>query len=218
MTTPKDLIGRTHSTFHGWTGAMVPVGAHITILSTRNNIMNDCWAGSPAVVVMSNAATENKREVRVRLKTPRDEWVDMNEFFVDAAYVSVDAVGDGQVIPGRDYRESEGEVARKKFMATDHTYEGYTNRPTYLAALYLRADGKHNPAIRAMVRKDGSINPNRVRKYFYGAKLKIDDWAWYTPGIVERIEFRNAVNWEEIAKEFAEEVAEDLKYAQKSKA
>ncbi|MCC5612179.1 hypothetical protein LC612_36995, partial [Nostoc sp. CHAB 5834] len=98
-----------------------------------------------------------------------------------------------------------------------HTYEGYTNAPTYLAALYLRADGRHNQAVRSMTRKDGSINPNRVRKYFYGAKLQIDDWAWFTPGVVERNEFRNEVNWAEIAKEFAQAVAEDLKYAQASK-
>lgn len=92
--------------------------------------------------------------------------------------------GDGRFELGVTHPFSERELAAqrlKAFMAriaaADTTYEGFVNAPTYVAHLYISQERKLLNELRSYVRKDGSINPDKVEKAFYRAGLTIDGWA-----------------------------------------
>ncbi len=191
----------------------VPVGARVKILPD-SWLMFRCFDGLEAVVLRAKAPARRFDEwtLHCRLVEPFCEWDVHNHCTVRATGVEVLAGGDGTVVPGRDYRMTLLEQALERYAKTDLSFQGYSNAPTHLAALYLRADGKHQPAVLRMVRADGRINPSRLETYFNRSKLTIDDWARYPDGFPQRLEFYQQVNWTEVAQEF-EELAREMAVA-----
>jgi hypothetical protein len=91
----------------------------------------------------------------------------------------------------------------------DHSYEGFVNAATFLAWFYIKNDQKCLNAVTSQRRKNGTINPEKIRKMFYQYKLKVDDWAFehpikppegYNHVLVDR--WKPKVNWLEIAGNF----------------
>lgn len=129
------------------------------------------------------------------------------------------AKGNGTVTPGVDYPFTEDELRKQRFdtfvarvRAVDQRHQGYSNAATFLAVLYLR---NHSGFMRHILpdlqRKDGTVNPDRLRSMFYSLKLTIDAWAQACP-IELPPEFARynipgmpRVNWDEVAADFKRE-------------
>lgn len=82
--------------------------------------------------------------------------------------------------------------------------------------LYLNQEPRAHQSLKGFVRKDGSLNPNRVRKLFSDMRLRVDDWAYACP-IEVPVEFAHRsnpvahlqqVNWPEVAADFAAQFAD----------
>lgn len=66
----------------------------------------------------------------------------------------------------------------ERCMNLDVTHEGYPNPATFLARLYIDNDAELLEKVLALRRKDGTINPERLRLAFHKAGMKVDDWAY----------------------------------------
>ena len=95
-----------------------------------------------------------------------------------------------------------------KMLAHDVTHQGFTNPATFLAALYLDNDSNfYHKWIPANLRKNGTVNPSKVEKYF-GKHHKVDAWAFACPiGVPEEfkktyipgLKAKMSVKWGEVA-------------------
>lgn len=88
----------------------------------------------------------------------------------------------------------------------DHSHEGFSNAATYLAWVYIKNDQRCLSAVVSQRRKNGTINPDKVRKIFYQHNLRVDDWAFNYPidlpellnhSLITR--WKPKVNWLEVA-------------------
>jgi hypothetical protein len=211
MTDKKDELGRSFSTICGWLGGNPPpVGARVKLLAGSMPLFHDLAIGLEVVVLrhMPPKHRLDRFELKCRYVVPQSQWDTANHCVAYAERVELVHPGDGTVLPGRDYEFTQLELAQARFNAMDHTYQGYTNAATFLAALYLRADAPHHNAVLGMVKANGRINPQRLENYFRRSKLVIDEWAQYAQGLPKRIEFCLCVNWQEVATEF-EELAQE---------
>lgn len=221
-----DLLGRTFSEICGWLpGKMeIPVGSKVLVKAGRHDADNNYYAGREAVVVEN--FTEGRGiweapKVKLRLVKPEDEREPFRNYLVSKREnVQVLTVGGGTVLPGADYELCRKEMLDAAFADVDSTFEGYSNIPTFIAALYLRQDQKHQSAVFHMVRQDGSINPDRLRTYFYRhvEHASMRDVAWWPDGFPEWSEYRFVVNWQEIADDFAASFKEQAEYEQRKAA
>lgn len=150
-----------------------------------------------------------------------DTDVPYNEFDIDDhKYETIELVskGDGRAVGGIHYNFTEAELKDQRFEAFrykcsqhDFTYEGFSNAATYLAWLYLNNCNTFIIRDRTqMARKDGTLNPGKIHKYFYAAGLSVDDWALECPlDTPEEFKHYNnreyipTVNWAEVALNFA---------------
>lgn len=131
--------------------------------------------------------------------------------------------GEGRVELGVTHPWTQTELQEQRWVVfvdlargVSLTHEGFSNAATYLAWLYLNQEPRAHQSLKGFVRKDGSLNPNRVRKLFSDMRLRVDDWAYACP-IEVPVEFAHRpnpvahlqqVNWPEVAAEFATQFAE----------
>lgn len=93
--------------------------------------------------------------------------------------------GNGTAVEGFDYQITPKEELERAFsfyvercMNLDVTHEGYPNPATFLARLYIDNDAELLEKVLALRRKNGTINPERLRLAFHKAGMKVDDWAY----------------------------------------
>jgi hypothetical protein len=112
----------------------------------------------------------------------------------------------------KELRMARFEKFKEKLLQAVLTrYEGYRNPATFLASLHLRNDpGFMNSVLPGLVRKDGTINPNRIEKAFRDRGHRLDPWVHQSPIDVPP-EFANYrlpelchlnVDWAEVAEDF----------------
>lgn len=136
--------------------------------------------------------------------------------------VSLVSKGNGQARPGIEYQLSESELRQDRWLSylkkldlehRDFSHQGWSNAATWMANQYLTNEPGAMRQIPAMIRKDGTINPNKIEKLFKSTRLKLDSWVfeppieppsefagWRIPGLASR----TAVNWQEIADDLAQ--------------
>ena len=149
--------------------------------------------------------------------------------FIDGGYMALVEKGPGSFIPGVSRPYSEREIKAQRFDAflerldaatqpDKLKHQGYSNAATFLAVTYLRNDHRFaEQMVPQLRRKDGSLNPERVRKAFSTLGLRVDGWATESPIDVPG-EFahynhgapmwRLNVNWPEVAEDFRAEESE----------
>lgn len=221
-----DLLGRSFSEICGWLPGKteIPIGSKVLIKAGRHDTYNKYYAGREAVVVENFTEGRGIWEtpmVRLRLVKPENEREPSRNYLVSKReHVQVLTVGDGTLLPGADYELCRKEKLDAAFAEHDSTFEGYSNMPTFVAALYLRQDPKHQREVFRMVRQNGSINADRLRTYFYRhvEYANMQDVAWWPDGFPEWSEYRFVVNWQEIADDFAASFKEQAEYEQRKAA
>jgi hypothetical protein len=126
--------------------------------------------------------------------------------------------GDGTCIPGVHYQLNEKELVRQRWDAfdavhktVDYRHNDWSNAASWMANMYLTQEKRHADAILQMKRKDGTVNPAKIEKYFYRSGLRLEDWVFKckldVPEEFGRWGFRvrtpTMPDWQEIADEFA---------------
>lgn len=128
--------------------------------------------------------------------------------------------GDGIVVPGVTYPFTEDELRDQRWQAflarveaKDVSHQGFSNAATYLAWLYLNNEsGFVRYDLPSLRRKDGTVNPNKVRTSFERRGLVVDSWARECPidiprefagRVIHGLAGRMAVKWQEVADAFA---------------
>jgi len=214
-----DAMGRVYSAICKFTDRQpLPIGTRVKIHSAGARCFSKYYDGKEAVV------TGPLREghwgmmdprVPVRFVEPQEDWeIGQNYKVINLCDAEVLAVGDGTLIPGISYRLCEQELWDARFAAYDFTFQEYRNYPTFLAALYLRQDYKHVEAVRTMRRKDGTVNPVRLEKYFAAAPdLRIEESEMYQGDFPARTIYRQSVDWAEVANDFNVLFKEEDAYA-----
>lgn len=93
--------------------------------------------------------------------------------------------GNGTAVEGVDYQITPKEKLERAFsfyvercMNLDVTHEGYPNPATFLARLYIDNDAELLEKVLALRRKNGTINPERLRLAFHNARMTTDGWAY----------------------------------------
>lgn len=149
--------------------------------------------------------------------------------FINGGYMALVEKGPGSFIPGVSRPYSEREIKAQRFVAflarldaatqpDKLKHQGYSNAATFLAVTYLRNDPRFaEQMVPQLRRKDGSLNPERVRKAFSTLGLRVDKWAYESPIDVSgefamynlgRPMWRLNVNWPEVAEDFRAEESE----------
>lgn len=120
-------------------------------------------------------------------------------------------VGVTQPFSWQELRDQRLAVFEAKLWNVDTTHQGFSNAATFLVHLYLNQDARILAQVHTLRRKDGTINPVRLKKLFFKCRLKVDDWA-FEPPLEVPDEFkhwahrwRQRVNWHEVADNFKEE-------------
>jgi hypothetical protein len=221
----KDCLGREFSDICGYSGALkttpIPVGSIVRVLPDRYprvSLRDPLFVGELCVVLDFSAARRAANGYRelweedqalVRRITPVSQWDYVSDSIlkIDAAWLEIVTLGDGTVKEG-SYQKSEKEIWTERFNVRDHSFEGYSNPPTFLAALYLENEPVCQTQLARMVRADGTINPRRIEKLFRDQKLVIDEWAWYPEEFPHRSEFKYWVNWTEVGDYFIQKFKE----------
>lgn len=111
----------------------------------------------------------------------------------------------------RELKEQRWQAWIAKCLGHDYTHEGWSNTATWCANLALTNDRKAMDRVYALRRKDGSINPDRLAKLFYEAKLSVDPEffepvfdppeSWAKPNCVIKL---RQIDWQEIADDIAQ--------------
>lgn len=115
------------------------------------------------------------------------------------------------------WRKSPDELRKERYdqfvskaLAHDTSHQGFTNPATYLAYLYLNNDKDFSTWVKRNVRKNGTVNPSKVEKYF-GARHKVDSWAFECPigvpaefnrCVIQGLRAKMSVKWGEVANMF----------------
>lgn len=209
-----DLLGREYSQICGFSSKpLVPLGSRVTLLPCMfgASSFHRFDIGREAVVTGHKQEYFNSQD---RIGTPRvlvqfldqlndgEPW--QNRTFWLAQHVLITALGSGQPpVAGKDYPLCRKEKLDALWAAKDHRCQGYANPATYVAHNFLNTDAKHHNAVLAMARKDGTINPERLKNYFYKQRdFMLPDWVQYGEGFPEHREYSYYPDWPEIAGEF----------------
>jgi hypothetical protein len=94
--------------------------------------------------------------------------------------------------------------------AADLSHQGYSNRATFLAWMYLNQEPKVHAELPHLWRQDGTINPNKLHGLFARYQMEIDEGAYMCPletpvdlvGYGNPIRAKLGINWDEVAAEF----------------
>jgi hypothetical protein len=222
----SDLLGRTFSNICGWLPGRtdIPVGSKVRINAGQPCSYNRCYAGNEAVVVenfIEGRGVWETPKVRLRFVKPENEREPVMNYMVSKREdVEVLTLGDGTILPVADYALTRKELLDAAFAEVDSRFEGYSNMPTFIAALYLRQSQKHQQEVFRMVRRNGSINEERLREYFYKKveHSRMTDVAWWPDGFPEWDDYKFRVNWKEISDEFSVFFKEQSEYEQRKAA
>lgn len=129
---------------------------------------------------------------------------------------------EGEVVPGKTCPYSRSELREmyvkqqlEKIEKYDFTVQGYRNMATHVAALYLDQDPRFHQQLQSLRRADGTVNPNKVAKAFTQLGLEVDPDALEAPSdfstidlgyyrnLKEAIRKHQAIDWNEVAEDFA---------------
>lgn len=154
-------------------------------------------------------------------KVGGQDWVYLTSYGTYSSYhpgkcFEVIKVGNGEPpVEGVDYVLTEDEYRQRRYIAFTNTlsfeYEGWCNAASYLAHLYLNNERTFHNMLPQLRRKDGTINPDKVKKAFHQLKLKIDDWAYECPRecpeefktyINQYLRQFNQIDWHAVTAEF----------------
>jgi hypothetical protein len=141
--------------------------------------------------------------------------------FADFAYLTLEKKGDGTFIPGvhlplspRLILRGRIEKVRDRFVNTPvPKHEGFCNAATWMAHMLLAQESCTRGHVEQMRRKDGTVNPDKIKKLFSDLRLKLEGWVTEPHieipedlrGVVlPGRESRLGVNWQELAHEFAD--------------
>lgn len=205
-----DELAREYSDIFGFTSTIeVPLGSLVTLLPSRTSDCYDYYNGLQGIVIARYAASDRPwrpaPRVTIRKLDNLSDWEPhCNLVGWDSAYVRIDKLGDNTApVAGKDYPLCKRETLDLLWSKRDHRCNGWSNPATYTAHLYLRQSPAHAAAVRAMIRKDGTINPARLENYWVKhADLQIDEWARHGEGFPQISRYAYRVNWAEIAGEF----------------
>jgi len=145
---------------------------------------------------------------------------DYRSEFCAFQYLSIESKGNGAFVPGETIPLSEEliyrgrcEEIRQRFANTPvPEHEGFVNSATWLACFLLSQDTRTSGYVSQLRRKDGTINPDKMRKLFSDFQLKLEEWVSEPhieiPEDLRRIHLpdkdrRLGVDWQEVAEEFA---------------
>lgn len=203
------------------------LGDTVRIKPYRTQTMSGYWYegwGSGVVGVLVRMRMDYDWRAAPNLGSVRflsdDDDFDASERERPLSELELVAKGDGTVVPGVTYPFSGYELRQQRLaqlvariVALNRTHQGYSNPATFLAALYLGNDRRARERLPHMQRKDGTINPEKVRKLFFEVGLKVDDWAFEPTLDIPRefagwrlgTEVLYAVDWSEVAADFAAE-------------
>lgn len=67
-------------------------------------------------------------------------------------------------------------------------YQGWTNSITCIFNLYFLQEQPNYRALKELIRKDGTINPDRAIKLFNRACIEVDDWCEGYVNVAEILE------------------------------
>ena len=175
--------------------------------------------GQIGLVVAINAYTKYSYPeicITVRLSSGKEYQFRTYEHWCKTNITLVEK-GRGWVTPGIDYLFTEEELQSfryteflYKLTQIDQRYNGFSNAATYLAWLYLNQEPKFHKNLQYLYRKDGTINPNKITKWFYALKLKIDAWALdvqcdIPAEFIKHNRPKPGVYWSEVADNFKRE-------------
>jgi hypothetical protein len=112
------------------------------------------------------------------------------EVCVNLCHIEITSKGNGTFKVGETCPYSEQELFDQRLAAFDLKVlkakasvdaNGFCNMATHLAQLYIVNDQAALREARSQRRKDGTINPDKVKKIFYRHRLQVDDWAFEPP-------------------------------------
>ncbi|MBC8737226.1 hypothetical protein F6X40_10445 [Paraburkholderia sp. UCT31] len=209
----KDVLGREYRGMGFSESVAIPVGSRVRIVQCDYlRLRTEAHVGREAVTLLPAQPDRDRgfyQEQLVRLVQPAtDCYVSDSLLVAPLRSLEVLTVGDGTVMPRRDYVLSKREIYDARFAKMDHRIEGWTNAATFIAHLYLRNSHIHYEAMRAFRRAGGSINPARIKSYFYRNAIQIDDWAKFPEGFPRYDHYRYQIDWNSIAGEFNQVFAE----------
>lgn len=217
-----DVMGREFSSFCGYgRNVPIPIGSRVRIHDCRygSSRFIKYMVGREAIVLSElrpdALGISYPHVITLRYVEPVSAWTkNDNITTLEPSHLEVLEVGNGTVIPGVSYRLCEKEIMDARFAEFDFRYDGYTNLPTFQAATGLKQDAQHRHSVRQMVRQDKTINPDRLAAYFKRQPdLSIEGTAWFQGPFPERTEYRQNINWGEIAKEFSTIFKEEDSFA-----
>lgn len=116
-----------------------------------------------------------------------------------------------------ELREQRWEAYVEAAHAADLTHQEFCNQATFMAHLYLDQDTRFRKELPSLWRKDGTVNPDKVRKAFHRLGLQVDPEVFECP-VEAPEEFRLRPNpiagklnidWDEVAAEFTRDTVED---------
>lgn len=194
-------------------------------LSALGPMHDESVEGREAVVISLNQKCEpylGPRSVSLRLLENNQNsphWISFDRYPADDWSAELVRRGRGFVTAGVDYQLSPNEAQdlrfeelKRRLHSIDWSYQGYSNAPTFLAALYLRNHAPFMASLASLRRRDGTINPNKVERAFRDARLSVDPWAYCFPiDIPDEFKhhslgrYQPQVKWSEVAADFTAE-------------
>jgi hypothetical protein len=212
----RDAAGREFSDIIGYgCRTPVPVGSLVTLLPARFSSRGyDFYNWRRGIVVGRKKDPDGYGDdhlIFVRKLDDLSDWEPWaNTMRWAERHVRVDVVGTGEPpVAGKDYPLCRKEILDARYKAMDHTYQEWRNPATFLAFIQLRTTQEHYRAVLGMVRQNGTINPERLKNYWYRhCETALPDWGKYPEGFPSSLEYIYKVDWAEIAKDFSDHACE----------
>jgi hypothetical protein len=212
----QDAADREYSEICGYANKIpVPVGSIVTLLPGRFGQRGyDFYNWRKGIVTRREKDPDGYGDdylIFVRKLDNLSDWEPWtNTMRWAERHVRVDTVGNGEPpVAGKDYPLCRKEILDARYKAMDHTYQEWRNPATFLAFIQLRTTQEHYRAVMGMVRQNGSINPERLKNYWYRhCETTLPDWGKYPDGFPSSLEYLYRVDWVEIAKDFSEHARE----------
>jgi hypothetical protein len=193
----------------------IPIGSRVR---ARRNPNEASWsqATEGEEYIVTGRWHDSWYQVHLRAVKPTDSWD--GPFFAPhhhVDYLDVLELGDGTVKEG-SYALYRKERFDKLFRETDHTHQGYTNFPTFLAVEYIWNEPSAHTHLQEMIAQYGKLKGEVVMMYYQGRKRR---WKYTGPEITleDRTpdgfpvlhfesDYRLYVNWNEVADELDQRV------------
>lgn len=116
--------------------------------------------------------------------------------------------GDGKApVAGRDYSRSEYERLKPLYGAIDHSFDGYSNRPTACLGLALMNSSDDRKILRQSITQKGVLTEARLRQLTSRQRWLekyVPDEAYFTDPFPQHSPYRQEVNYAEIASELTQ--------------